>query len=428
MISRDVTTRGESKEKEDLTEKPIEKPPKKDTCATHPHREKKRSRQFYNTNYYRNDTDYRSSEDREKVKRHHQPQRGYWHNWNEPDYWDSETPRQYHYSNSSQSTNSLHHRRTSKKGGHKSVETKPSDETKGVKKIAEKEPTKVVTERNGEKAIMQKVDVSKVKEEIIAKDQSTVKEIDPVTDKIREKVKGEQDVNTVELTKTGQPIVKLSNESVDNPISDKSGEKVTKRKLDTKATKKPKEVSTVSADKPVTDGKVVKKKHKPEGTTAKTTDSSHHRKVKDPISDDNKETEKKKNIVIMVGKYQMKKFKPISTPSITMAEDDTISGTSISKVIPDKTANQTASVHSHKKRTHYNKAMKGSGRHHGGVAASLQSDVLSQQLSTGQYECMVCCERVRVKDPVWSCLTCYHIFHLKCIKKWARIPTNMEEG
>ena len=62
---------------------------------------------------------------------------------------------------------------------------------------------------------------------------------------------------------------------------------------------------------------------------------------------------------------------------------------------------------------------------------TVQSDELAQQLTAGTYECMVCCERVGPRDHVWSCSGCYHVFHLRCIKKWARSPAAgvvVEEG
>ena len=54
---------------------------------------------------------------------------------------------------------------------------------------------------------------------------------------------------------------------------------------------------------------------------------------------------------------------------------------------------------------------------------TIQSGELSQQLTAETYECMVCCESVRERDQIWSCQSCYHIFHLKCIKKWASAPS-----
>ncbi|MGH0136124.1 UNVERIFIED_CONTAM: hypothetical protein FKN15_066220 [Acipenser sinensis] len=53
---------------------------------------------------------------------------------------------------------------------------------------------------------------------------------------------------------------------------------------------------------------------------------------------------------------------------------------------------------------------------------------LIEQLTEEKYECMVCCEVIRVMAPVWSCQSCYHVFHLNCIKKWARSPASQAEG
>ncbi|XP_040596084.1 transcriptional repressor NF-X1 isoform X2 [Mesocricetus auratus] len=53
---------------------------------------------------------------------------------------------------------------------------------------------------------------------------------------------------------------------------------------------------------------------------------------------------------------------------------------------------------------------------------------LIEQLTTEKYECMVCCELVQVIAPVWSCQSCFHVFHLNCIKKWARSPASHADG
>lgn len=71
---------------------------------------------------------------------------------------------------------------------------------------------------------------------------------------------------------------------------------------------------------------------------------------------------------------------------------------------------------------------KGRSHHHPKVSRkdftpTIQSDELAQQLLAETYECMVCCDSVREKDQIWSCQGCYHIFHLRCIKKWASAPT-----
>lgn len=54
------------------------------------------------------------------------------------------------------------------------------------------------------------------------------------------------------------------------------------------------------------------------------------------------------------------------------------------------------------------------------VVRTAQSDELSQQLTAGTYECMICCDSVRERHEIWSCVCCYHIFHLRCISRWAR--------
>lgn len=53
---------------------------------------------------------------------------------------------------------------------------------------------------------------------------------------------------------------------------------------------------------------------------------------------------------------------------------------------------------------------------------------LIEQLTEEKYECMVCCEVIRVMAPVWSCQNCFHVFHLNCIKKWARSPASQADG
>lgn len=53
---------------------------------------------------------------------------------------------------------------------------------------------------------------------------------------------------------------------------------------------------------------------------------------------------------------------------------------------------------------------------------------LIEQLTEEKYECMVCCDVIRVMAPVWSCQSCFHVFHLNCIKKWARSPASQADG
>uniref|UniRef100_A0A803P7U5 NF-X1-type zinc finger protein NFXL1 n=1 Tax=Cannabis sativa TaxID=3483 RepID=A0A803P7U5_CANSA len=51
---------------------------------------------------------------------------------------------------------------------------------------------------------------------------------------------------------------------------------------------------------------------------------------------------------------------------------------------------------------------------------------IQEKLMKGAVECMICYDMVRRSAPVWSCGSCYSIFHLNCIKKWARAPTSVD--
>lgn len=59
---------------------------------------------------------------------------------------------------------------------------------------------------------------------------------------------------------------------------------------------------------------------------------------------------------------------------------------------------------------------------------SVQASVLTEQLLNESYECMVCCEKIRCHASVWSCANCYHVFHLRCVRKWAISPAALVEG
>ena len=59
---------------------------------------------------------------------------------------------------------------------------------------------------------------------------------------------------------------------------------------------------------------------------------------------------------------------------------------------------------------------------------SEQARALTEQLCEESYECMVCCERIRLSQPIWSCQNCYHLFHLKCIKLWASSGSSSLKG
>ncbi|KAI3735661.1 hypothetical protein L6452_15169 [Arctium lappa] len=51
---------------------------------------------------------------------------------------------------------------------------------------------------------------------------------------------------------------------------------------------------------------------------------------------------------------------------------------------------------------------------------------IQDKLLKGTIECMICYDMVRRSAPIWSCSSCFSIFHLHCIKKWARAPTSID--
>ncbi|KAJ2385510.1 Transcriptional repressor NF-X1, partial [Coemansia sp. RSA 2559] len=48
------------------------------------------------------------------------------------------------------------------------------------------------------------------------------------------------------------------------------------------------------------------------------------------------------------------------------------------------------------------------------------SSSLAKRLASSAYECMICCDKVRPRHAIWQCDTCWAIFHIGCVKKWAK--------
>ncbi|KAI8827033.1 uncharacterized protein EV422DRAFT_23036 [Fimicolochytrium jonesii] len=67
-----------------------------------------------------------------------------------------------------------------------------------------------------------------------------------------------------------------------------------------------------------------------------------------------------------------------------------------------------------------NKVVKGPN---GAITKEAAEDLtgsLTEELTSGEYECMICYDTIKSRVPVWSCLVCYAVFHLKCVGKWGR--------
>ncbi|KAL4221983.1 Transcriptional repressor NF-X1 [Mactra antiquata] len=96
------------------------------------------------------------------------------------------------------------------------------------------------------------------------------------------------------------------------------------------------------------------------------------------------------------------------------------------RVNVDRNNDEFPSANDYKKKTQG--PHRGSRNNKKTVVDESQRGVLIEQLSKGTYECMVCCESVRSSNAVWNCTGCYHVFHLRCIKKWARSPNAVVSG
>lgn len=48
------------------------------------------------------------------------------------------------------------------------------------------------------------------------------------------------------------------------------------------------------------------------------------------------------------------------------------------------------------------------------------AETIMKELTEQTYECMICYDNIKRAAPVWSCSTCFTVFHLDCARKWAR--------
>ncbi|KAK6344026.1 FKBP12-associated protein [Orbilia brochopaga] len=53
---------------------------------------------------------------------------------------------------------------------------------------------------------------------------------------------------------------------------------------------------------------------------------------------------------------------------------------------------------------------------------------IHNDISSGDYECMICYSAVTRKSKVWACTRCHAAFHLGCVKKWAKQALDAPEA
>lgn len=113
-----------------------------------------------------------------------------------------------------------------------------------------------------------------------------------------------------------------------------------------------------------------------------------------------------------------------SLPSIARISKNRAQGRLTEQPEPsDDTANSdiastaSKSQNTNKKRNNNNKSRKNTpklppGNHD-------MATLLSHELKTSSYECMICMDVVRPAHHVWSCDCCWAVFHLNCVQTWA---------
>ena len=75
-------------------------------------------------------------------------------------------------------------------------------------------------------------------------------------------------------------------------------------------------------------------------------------------------------------------------------------------------------------RTHHQNEERGARRstNHVRKPKSVANDIAtrtSEDIDNGQYECPICTNEIRRNSRIWSCDSCWTVFHLSCVKRWA---------
>lgn len=47
-----------------------------------------------------------------------------------------------------------------------------------------------------------------------------------------------------------------------------------------------------------------------------------------------------------------------------------------------------------------------------------QRDLLTNLLNESKVDCVICYDRAKNTEQIWSCRNCYQIMHLKCLTVW----------
>ncbi|EXJ70745.1 uncharacterized protein A1O5_05735, partial [Cladophialophora psammophila CBS 110553] len=59
----------------------------------------------------------------------------------------------------------------------------------------------------------------------------------------------------------------------------------------------------------------------------------------------------------------------------------------------------------------------------GSIARSTAPDIatrIHEDISRNLYECAICTNEIGRSSKIWSCRTCWTVFHIGCIKRWSK--------
>ncbi|CAH1183422.1 unnamed protein product [Phaedon cochleariae] len=73
-----------------------------------------------------------------------------------------------------------------------------------------------------------------------------------------------------------------------------------------------------------------------------------------------------------------------------------------------------------RKSNNASKSNKSANNYNKKMDAASQRERLEEMLNHRALECLVCCEKIKNSDRVWSCMLCYNILHLHCVASWAK--------
>lgn len=86
-------------------------------------------------------------------------------------------------------------------------------------------------------------------------------------------------------------------------------------------------------------------------------------------------------------------------------------------------SSSTSQTHTHPPRRGKKPAQQNPQPRRGSLSRSTAPDIatrIHEDISRGVYECAICTNEIGRNSKVWSCRTCWTVFHIGCIKRWSK--------